>query len=174
MQKDNIEYLKHLQSNIDELERELFSDNIVPQKDIDKIKINRDLCNPIQTTETTLEDNTLTITNVKNPYVSTKEKQDLYQIIMKEREKNGELEKIRYSQNEKFKESQSKCKELEQNNMELRESVDELQKEKELQEIKILELQKEIDKLRVQREKKINNKNEALNQRLQHSHKNLK
>ena len=86
------------------------------------------------------------------------EKDELYNIILRERKEYNELDKVRKAQNEKYKQSENKCKLLEKHNYNLQNNMEILQKEKIEQEKKIIELQKEIDKLRKEKGKKIKNR----------------
>lgn len=162
-------YIQKIQSEIDSLEKQLFSEN--KEKPIRKkksgLKFNKDLSVPMETTISNVNDETLlTQQTILNNNLTPNEKAELYKIIMRERKENNELEKMRICQNEKYKESENKCKLLEQDNLQLRNDMEELQKQRELQELKILQLQKEIDELRQIREKKIKYKNQQLNQQM--------
>ena len=149
----NKDYIQKIQSEIDSLEKQLFS-----QKDSSKpnnnkknkaLKINKDLSVPIETTISNINDDTiLTQQTIINSNMSSNEKAELYKIIMRERNENAELEKLRIGQNEKYKELQNKYKILEINNLKLKNEVENLRKEKEIQQVKIFELQKEIQKLK--------------------------
>ena len=149
----NKDYIQKIQSEIDSLEKQLFS-----QKDSSKpnnskknktLKINKDLSVPIETTISNINDESiLTHQTIINSNMSTNEKAELYKIIMRERNENAELEKLRIEQNEKYKELQNKYKILEINNLKLKNEVENLREEKEIQQVKIFELQKEIQKLK--------------------------
>ena len=143
----NKDYIQKIQSEIDSLEKQLFS-----QKDSSKpnnnkknkaLKINKDLSVPIDTTISNINDDTiLTQQTIINSNMSSNEKAELYKIIMRDRNENAELEKLRIEQNEKYKELQNKYKILEINNLKLKNEVENLRKEKEIQQLKIFELQK--------------------------------
>ena len=153
LEKDkNKDYIQKIQSEIDSLEKQLFSKQ-VPLKpnnnnDTEKnkaLKINKDLSIPIETTISNINDDSiLTQQTIFNSNLSSNEKAKLYKIIMRERNENAELEKLRIAQNDKYKELQNKYKILEINNLKLKTEIDNLRKEKEMQQIKIIELQKEL------------------------------
>lgn len=147
----NKEYIQKIQSEIESLEKQLFSEK--KEKPIRKrktdLKFNKDLSVPIETTISNINDETLlTQQTIINSNLTINEKAELYKIIMRERKENYELEKMRILQNERYKDSQNKCKILEINNMKLRNDLEKIQHEKELQDIKILQLEKELEKLR--------------------------
>ena len=151
----NKDYIQKIQSEIDLLEKQLFSpkaSSSSKQNNIKKnkgLKINKDLSVPIETTISNINDETiLTQQTILNSNMSSGEKAELYKIIMRERNENAELEKLRISQNEKYKELQNKYKILEINNLNLKTEIENLRKEKEIQQIKIIELQKEIQHLK--------------------------
>ena len=149
----NKDYIQKIQSEIDSLEKQLFSPKMSIKfnnnaKKNKSLKINKDLSVPIETTISNINDETiLTQQTFLNSNMSPNEKAELYKIIMRERNENAELEKLRIEQNEKYKELQNKYKILEINNLKLKNEVENLRKEKENQQIKIIELQKEIQKL---------------------------
>ena len=153
-QAKNKDYIQKIQSEIDSLERQLFSQkNQAKQSNNHKknagLKINKDLSVPIETTISNINDDTLlTQQTIMNSNMSSNEKAELYKIIMRERSENAELEKLRIEQNEKFKELQNKYKFMEINNLKLKNEVENLRKDKEKQQIKIIELQKEIQQLK--------------------------
>ena len=153
-QAKNKDYIQKIQSEIDSLERQLFSQkNQAKQSNNHKkntgLRINKDLSVPIETTISNLNDDTLlTQQTIMNSNMSSNEKAELYRIIMRERSENAELEKLRIEQNEKFKELQNKYKFMEINNLKLKNEVENLRKDKEKQQIKIIELQKEIQQLK--------------------------
>ena len=153
-QSQNKDYIQKIQSEIDLLEKQLFSKKIPEkqnnnQKKNRALKLNKDLSVPIETTISNINDDTiLTQQTILNSNMSSNEKAELYKIIMRERKENAELEKIRIEQNEKYKELQNKYKVLEINNMNLKNEIDNLRKEKEMQKIQIKELQKEIQQLK--------------------------
>ena len=152
-QSQNKDYIQKIQSEIDLLEKQLFSQKI-PEKQNNQrknraLKLNKDLSVPIETTISNINDDTiLTQQTILNSNMSSNEKAELYKIIMRERNENAELEKIRIEQNEKYKELQNKYKVLEINNMKLKNEIENLRKEKEIQQIQIKELQKEIQQLK--------------------------
>ena len=152
-QSKNKDYIQKIQSEIDSLEKQLFSQKSEPKINNNKknkaLRINKDLSVPIETTISNINDETiLTQQTIVNSNMTANEKAELYKIIMRERNENAELEKLRIEQNEKFKELQNKYKILEINNLKLKNEVENLRKEKEIQQIKIFELQKEIQKLK--------------------------
>ena len=152
-QSQNKDYIQKIQSEIDLLEKQLFSQKIPEKQNNNQkknrgLKLNKDLSVPIETTISNINDDTiLTQQTILNSNMSSNEKAELYKIIMRERNENAELEKLRIEQNEKYKELQNKYKILEINNLKLKNEVENLRKEKENQQIKIIELQKEIQKL---------------------------
>ena len=126
---------------------------------------NKEYINKIQSEIEALEkklfdNDTPTIETLTNDNFS--EKEDLYQIIMRERKEFCELEKVRKAQCEKFKETQLRCKQLEIDNSELKNNMEILNEEKREQAEKIKELQREIDMLRREKAKKIQYKNDQL------------
>ena len=152
-QEKNKDYIQKIQSEIDSLEKQLFSQKkptlVNNTKKNKALKINKDLSVPIETTISNINDETiLTHQTILNSNMSSNEKAELYKIIMRERNENAELEKLRISQNEKYKELQNKYKILEINNLNLKTEIENLRKEKEIQQIKIIELQKEIQHLK--------------------------
>ena len=152
-QTKNKEYIQKIQSEIDSLEKQLFSQKNISKPNNRKkntaLKINKDLSVPIETTLSNINDDTLlTQQTIMNSNMSSNEKAELYKIIMRERNENAELERLRIEQNEKYKELQNKCKLLEINNLKLKNELDNIRKEKEIQQIKIIELQKEIQQLK--------------------------
>ena len=152
-QSQNKDYIQKIQSEIDLLEKQLFSQKIPEKQNNQKknrtLKLNKDLSVPMETTISNINDDTiLTHQTILNSNMSSNEKAELYKIIMRERNENAELEKIRIEQNEKYKELQNKYKVLEINNMKLKNEIENLRKEKEIQQIKIIELQKEIQQLK--------------------------
>ena len=152
-QEKNKDYIQKIQSEIDSLEKQLFSQKKPSLANNTKknkgLKINKDLSVPIETTISNINDETiLTHQTILNSNMSSNEKAELYKIIMRERNENAELEKLRISQNEKYKELQNKYKILEINNLNLKTEIENLRKEKEIQQIKIIELQKEIQHLK--------------------------
>ena len=149
----NKDYIQKIQSEIDSLEKQLFSQKESSKPNNNKknkaLKINKDLSVPIETTISNINDDTiLTQQTIINSNMSANEKAELYKIIMRERNENTELEKLRIEQNEKYKLLQNKYKILEINNLKLKNEVENLRKEKEIQQVKIFELQKEIQKLK--------------------------
>ena len=152
-QSQNKDYIQKIQSEIDLLEKQLFSQKI-PEKQNNQrknraLKLNKDLSVPIETTISNINDDTiLTQQTILNSNMSSNEKAELYKIIMRERNENAELEKLRIGQNEKYKELQNKYKILEINNLKLKNEIENLRKEKEIQQIQIKELQKEIQQLK--------------------------
>ena len=152
-QSKNKDYIQKIQTEIDSLEKQLFSQKSDPKTNNSKknktLRINKDLSMPIETTISNINDDTiLTQQTIVNSNMTANEKAELYKIIMRERNENAELEKLRISQNEKYKELQNKYKILEINNLNLKTEIENLRKEKEIQQIKIIELQKEIQHLK--------------------------
>ena len=153
-QSQNKDYIQKIQSEIDLLEKQLFSQKIPEKQNNNQkknrgLKLNKDLSVPIETTISNINDDTiLTQQTILNSNMSSNEKAELYKIIMRERNENAELEKIRIEQNEKYKELQNKYKLLEINNVKLKNEIENLRKEKEMQKIQIKELQKEIQQLK--------------------------
>ena len=134
-------YLKQIQNEIDDLERQLFSydDNINKFKE-DKLILNK---------------------NLDEPYIIKNKEENKNEENNIQLEYN-ELDKVRKAQNEKYKQSENKCKLLEKHNYNLKNNMEMLQREKIEQEKKIIELQKEIDELRREKSKEIQYKNEKL------------
>ena len=156
-QSKNKDYIQKIQSEIDSLEKQLFSQKSISKannnndnsKKSKSLKINKDLSAPIETTISNVNDETiLTQQTIINSNMTSNEKAELYRIIMRERNENAELEKLRIEQNERYKELQNKYKILEINNLKLKNEVENLRKEKEIQKIKIIELQKEIQQFK--------------------------
>ena len=156
-QSKNKDYIQKIQSEIDSLEKQLFSQKSISKannnndnsKKSKSLKINKDLSAPIETTISNVNDETiLTQQTILNSNMTSNEKAELYRIIMRERNENAELEKLRIEQNERYKELQNKYKILEINNLKLKNEVENLRKEKEIQKIKIIELQKEIQQFK--------------------------
>ena len=152
-QAKNKDYIQKIQSEIDSLEKQLFSQKSPCKTDINNkqnksLKINKDLSVPLETISNINDETILTHQTILNSNMSSNEKAELYKIIMRERNENAELEKLRIEQNEKYKELQNKYKALEINNSKLKIEVENLRKDKEKQQIKIIELQKEIEKLK--------------------------
>ena len=159
-------YIQKIQSEIDSLEKQLFSKeksylkstNNNNTKKNKPLHINKDLSVPIETTISNINDDTiLTQQTILNNNMSPSEKAELYKIIMRERNENAELEKLRLEQNEKFKKLKNKYKILENENINLKNEIEILRKDKETQKMKIIELQKEINSLK-NREKNTNKK----------------
>ena len=157
-------YIQKIQSEIDSLEKQLFSKeksylkstNNNNTKKNKPLHINKDLSVPIETTISNINDDTiLTQQTILNNNMSPSEKAELYKIIMRERNENAELEKLRLEQNEKFKKLKNKYKILENENINLKNEIEILRKDKETQKMKIIELQKEINSLK-NREKNTN------------------
>ena len=150
-------YIQKIQSEIDSLEKQLFSKeksylkstNNNNTKKNKPLHINKDLSVPIETTISNINDDTiLTQQTILNNNMSPSEKAELYKIIMRERNENAELEKLRLEQNEKFKKLKNKYKILENENINLKNEIEILRKDKETQKMKIIELQKEINSLK--------------------------
>ena len=141
-QDKNKDYIQKIQSEIDSLEKQLFSKKVplIPNNnDIKKnkaLKINKDLSMPMETTISNINDDTiLTQQTILNSNMSPNEKAELYKIIMRERNENAELEKLRLEQNEKFKKLKNKYKILENENINLKNEIEILRKDKETQKI---------------------------------------
>ena len=169
-------YIQRIQSEIDSLEKQLFSKeksylkstNNNNTKKNKPLHINKDLSVPIETTISNINDDTiLTQQTILNNNMSPTEKTELYKIIMRERNENAELEKLRLEQNEKFKKLKNKYKILENENINLKNEIEILRKDKETQKMKIIELQKEINSLK-NREKNTNkNINDNVNNNIE-------
>ena len=151
-------YIQKIQSEIDSLEKQLFSKeksylkstNNNNTKKNKPLHINKDLSVPIETTISNINDDTiLTQQTILNNNMSPSEKAELYKIIMRERNENAELEKLRLEQNEKFKKLKNKQKILENENINLKNEIEILRKDKETQKMKIIELKKEINSLKI-------------------------
>jgi len=148
-------YLNQLQNQIDSLEEQLFSfnsNNILNNDNQQgKLILNKNLDEPLNQIkkEYSIKNNSDDNFNNSN-FENEQEKDDLYNIILRERKEYNELDEVRKIQNEKFKQSQNKCKALERNNLTLRNDMEILQREKIEQQKKIIELQNEIDQLRKQ------------------------
>ena len=152
-QAKNKDYIQKIQSEIDSLEKQLFSQKSPCKTDINNkqnksLKINKDLSVPLETISNINDETILTHQTILNSNMSSNEKAELYKIIMRERNENAELEKLRIEQNEKYKELHNKYKILEMNNIKLKNEVENLRKDKEVQQIKIIELQKELKQLK--------------------------
>ena len=169
-------YIQKIQSERDSLEKQLFSKeksylkstNNNNTKKNKPLHINKDLSVPIETTISNINDDTiLTQQTILNNNMSPSEKAELYKIIMRERNENAELEKLRLEQNEKFKKLKNKYKILENENINLKNEIEILRKDKETQKMKIIELQKEINSLK-NREKNTNkNINDNVNNNIE-------
>ena len=148
-------YLNQLQNQIDSLEEQLFSfnsNNILNNDNQQgKLILNKNLDEPLNQIkkEYSIKNNSDDNFNNSN-FENDPEKDELYNIILRERKEYNELDEVRKIQNEKFKQSQNKCKALERNNLNLRNDMEILQREKIEQQKKIIELQNEIDQLRKQ------------------------
>lgn len=158
-------YLNQLQNQIDSLEEQLFSfnsNNILNNDNQQgKLILNKNLDEPYiikNKEENKNEENNIQLTNSD----TEAERDELYNIILRERKEYNELDKVRKAQNEKYKQSENKCKLLEKHNYNLKNNMEMLQREKIEQEKKIIELQKEIDELRREKSKEIQYKNEKL------------
>ena len=147
-------YLNDLQNQINTLEKELFSfdnnnsinqeikvGNLILNKNLEE-PLNQNTINVIKTN--TEDNNNINTSNCENDA----EKDELYNIILRERKEYNELDEVRKIQNEKIKQTQNKCRALERNNYNLRNDMEILQKEKIEQEKKILQLENEINKLK--------------------------
>ena len=96
----NKDYIQKIQSEIDSLEKQLFSQKESSKPNNNKknkaLKINKDLSVPIETTISNINDDTIltqqTIIN-SNINMTLNEKSELYKKIMRERNENAELEK---------------------------------------------------------------------------------
>ena len=168
---NNDNYIQKIQLEIDSLEKQLFSkeksylksnnNNNNTNNNTRKnkpLRINKDLSVPVETTISNINDDTIvTQQTLLNNNFTPNEKAELYKIIMRERNENAELEKLRLNQNEKYKKLKNKYKLLENENNNLKKEIDNIKKDKEMQEIKILELQNEIQKLKENFKNKGNN-----------------
>ena len=170
---NNDNYIQKIQLEIDSLEKQLFSkeksylkstSNNNNTKKNKPLRINKDLSVPIETTISNINDDTiLTQQTLLNNNMTPSEKAELYKIIMRERNENAELERIRLEQNEKYKKLKNKYKIMESNNLNLKNEIENLRKDKEMQQMQIIELQKEIQELKNNLKDKENNKEEELN-----------
>ena len=150
-------YLNQLQNQIDSLEQQLFSFNNFNNNKINndnpkgKLILNKNLDEPLNKNKKEYSIKNSSDDNFNNSnFENDPEKDELYNIILRERKEYNELDEVRKIQNEKFKQSQNKCKALERNNLNLRNDMEILQREKIEQQKKIIELQNEIDQLRKQ------------------------
>ena len=150
-------YLNQLQNQIDSLEQQLFSFNNFNNNKINndnpqgKLILNKNLDEPLNQNKKEYSIKNSSDDNFNNSnFENDPEKDELYNIILRERKEYNELDEVRKNQNEKFKQSQNKCKALERNNLNLRNDMEILQREKIEQQKKIIELQNEIDQLRKQ------------------------
>ena len=148
-------YLNQLQNQIDSLEEQLFSfnsNNILNNDNQQgKLILNKNLDEPLNQNKKEYSIKNSSDDNFNNSnFENDPEKDELYNIILRERKEYNELDEVRKIQNEKFKQSQNKCKALERNNLNLRNDMEILQREKIEQQKKIIELQNEIDQLRKQ------------------------
>ena len=170
---NNDNYIQKIQLEIDSLEKQLFSkeksylkstSNNNNTKKSKPLRINKDLSVPIETTISNINDDTiLTQQTLLNNNMTPNEKAELYKIIMRERNENAELERIRLEQNEKYKKLKNKYKIMENNNLSLKNEIENLRKDKEKQQMQIIELQKEIQELKNNLKDKENNMEEELN-----------
>ena len=169
-------YIQKIQSEIDSLEKQLFSKeksylkstNNNNTKKNKPLHINKDLSVPIETTISNINDDTiLTQQTILNNNMSPSEKAELYKIIMRERNENAELEKLRLEQNEKFKKLKNKYKILENENINLKNEIEILRKDKETQKMKIIELQKEINSLKNREKNTHKNINDNVNNNIE-------
>ena len=170
---NNDNYIQKIQLEIDSLEKQLFSkeksylkstSNNNNTKKSKPLRINKDLSVPIETTISNINDDTiLTQQTLLNNNMTPSEKAELYKIIMRERNENAELERIRLEQNEKYKKLKNKYKIMESSNLSLKNEIENLRKEKEKQQMQIIELQKEIQELKNNLKDKENNMEEELN-----------
>ena len=149
-------YLNDLQNQINTLEKELFSfdnNNSINQEiKVGNLILNKNLEEPLnQNTINVIKTNTEDNNNINTSNCENEaEKDELYNIILRERKEYNELDEVRKIQNEKIKQTQNKCRALERNNYNLRNDMEILQREKIEQQKKIIELQNEIDQLRKQ------------------------
>ena len=166
-------YLKQIQKEIDDLEKQLFSyDDTINIHKQDKLIFNKKLDIPYNVNYN--EKKNLEEENIEITHSDTEaEKDELYNIILRERKEYNELDKVRKAQNEKYKQSENKCKLLEKHNYNLQNNMEILQKEKIEQEKKIIELQKEIDKLRKEKSREIQYKNEKLTETFNQNYNNM-
>ena len=147
-------YLNDLQNQINTLEKELFSfdnNNSINQEiKVGNLILNKNLEEPLnQNTINAIKTNTEDNNNINTSNCENEaEKDELYNIILRERKEYNELDEVRKIQNEKIKQTQNKCRALERNNYNLRNDMEILQKEKIEQEKKILQLENEINKLK--------------------------
>ena len=170
---NNDNYIQKIQLEIDSLEKQLFSkeksylkstSNNNNTKKSKPLRINKDLSVPIETTISNINDDTiLTQQTLLNNNMTPNEKAELYKIIMRERNENAELERIRLQQNEKYKKLKNKYTIIESNNLSLKNEIENLRKDKEKQQMQIIELQKEIQELKNNLKDKENNMEEELN-----------
>jgi hypothetical protein len=141
-------YLNQLQNQIDSLEQQLFSFNNFNNNKINndnpkgKLILNKNLDEPLNQNKKEYSIKNSSDDNFNNSnFENDPEKDELYNIILRERKEYNELDEVRKIQNEKFKQSQNKCKALERNNLNLRNDMEILQREKIEQQKKIIELQ---------------------------------
>ncbi len=169
-------YIQKIQSEIDSLEKQLFSKeksylkstNNNNTKKNKPLHINKDLSVPIETTISNINDDTiLTQQTLLNNNMTPNEKAELYKIIMRERNENAELEKLRLEQNEKYKKLKNKYKILENENINLKNEIEILRKDKEIQKMKIIELQKEIQNLKNKEKNTNKNINDNVNNNIE-------
>ena len=169
---NNENYIQKIQSEIDSLEKQLFSKeksylkstNNNNTKKNKPLHINKDLSVPIETTISNINDDTiLTQQTLLNNNMTPNEKAELYKIIMRERNENAELEKLRLEQNEKFKKLKDKYKMIKNENLNMKNEIENLRKDKEKQQMQIIELQKEIQELKNNLKDKEKNMEEELN-----------
>ena len=172
-------YLNDLQNQINTLEKELFSfdnNNSINQEiKVGNLILNKNLEEPLnQNTINVIKTNTEDNNNINTSNCENEaEKDELYNIILRERKEYNELDKVRKAQNEKYKQSENKCKLFEKHNYNLQNNMEILQKEKIEQEKKIIELQKEIDKLRKEKSREIQYKNEKLTETFNQNYNNM-
>ena len=146
-------YLNDLQNQINTLEKELFSfdnNNSINQEiKVGNLILNKNLEEPLnQNTINVIKTNTDDNNNINTSNCENEaEKDELYNIILRERKEYNELDEVRKIQNEKIKQTQNKCRALERNNYNIRNDGI-LQKEKIEHEKKILQLENEINKLK--------------------------
>ena len=116
-------YLNQLQNQIDSLEQQLFSFNNFNNNKINndnpkgKLILNKNLDEPLNQNKKEYSIKNSSDDNFNNSnFENDPEKDELYNIILRERKEYNELDEVRKIQNEKFKQSQNKCKALERNN----------------------------------------------------------
>ena len=154
----NKEYLNEIQEQIDILEQKLFSTDDPDEyeqfpheqqtnpnynNNITDVIVNENPYTSKDSPNMPHQTTTETVPSQQEAFQSN-ERDELYQIILRERREYTELEQVRKEQDSKFKELQLKCNELSMRNRELSTTVDILQQEKQEQALLIKELENQI------------------------------